>query len=117
MTSFRFSNEGAVGDNMHSGDNACGRNQSHDSGEPLSLPVMEYIERYTDRLDGRLFSAMHIVGDVSQISEVCTGRMCDIAAGARIKRWRHWADAFLLTHWVISVKKQSVYLLICGDLV
>lgn len=53
--------------------------------------VVESIERYGARLDGRRFSAMRLGGDGKEIRDVCTGCMSDTAVVAWIKRWWYWA--------------------------
>lgn len=55
-----------------------------------SFPVVEYTERYSERLDGHSFSAMRFGGDVGEDSDFRTGRLRDTAVSALIKRWRHW---------------------------
>lgn len=82
--SFRFEDESAPGNNAHVGD------RSPDGCNPQHFPVLEYIERNGDRLDGQLYSAIRHKGDVRKIGDVCTGRMHDTDGGVEIMRWRLW---------------------------
>lgn len=75
IESFKFEDEGPAGDNAGVG------HPSHDGHDSLPLPIVEYIERYSDRLDGQRFSAMHFAGDVLGICYVHTARMSDTSVG------------------------------------
>lgn len=61
--------EGAADDNWRSGD------QCHDCHDRPSFSVVEYIEWYSERLDGQRFSMMILAGDIREIRDVCTERM------------------------------------------
>lgn len=55
------------------------------------IPIVEYIKRYSDRLDCQRFSVMCHAGDVREILVVLSGQMDETAVGAWIERWRHWS--------------------------
>lgn len=58
--------------------------------DPPPYPVVQYIERYRNRLDRRRFAVIQLAGSTKEIRDVRTERMCDTAVGAWIKRWWHW---------------------------
>lgn len=83
MAPLWFEDEGRAGDNARGGDRSCCLR------DPPPFPIVEYIEQYSDRLEGKLFSAMLLAGGVGVTSHVCTGRTHDTSTGAWTKRWRH----------------------------
>lgn len=80
MVSFWFEDEDAGGNNVRGGD------RPRDSCNPLPLPVLQYIERYAERLDGQSYYAMRLAGDVPEIQNVRTQCMRDTGLCACIKR-------------------------------
>lgn len=84
----------------HSARNVDHSRSHHD---PLPFPVFLYIEWYSKRLDGRRFSAMQRMGDMTKNFILHIEHLQDIAVGASVKGWRSlsWADC--LDWYVISL--------------
>lgn len=56
-----------------------------DRRHPPSYHVVQYIEHYLARQDGRLFASVRLVGDGKEIRDVGTGRMHNTAVSAWIR--------------------------------
>lgn len=80
MAAFLFEDKRVAVDNVHSA------SRSNDIRDPPPFPVMDYIKRYGDRLDGLRFSAMPPLCTTREIRHVQIRRMRDTAIGAWIKR-------------------------------
>lgn len=56
---------------------------------PPQHPELQYIERYSARLDGHQFGATRLLVDAKDICNVRTGRLLHTAVGSWTKRWWH----------------------------
>lgn len=50
------------------------------------FPVVEYVQRYGDRLYSEVFSALHLAGDVRGACDVHSGCIRDTVVGAWVMR-------------------------------
>lgn len=72
-------------------------------GAPPLLHVVEYIERYKERLAGHRFSEMPLAGNVRKMSDILTGRMQDTCVATGLRGGDHGVDMAQTTRYVILV--------------
>lgn len=101
--SLPFHDECMVDDNARSGI------WSHHSHNPPPSPVLEFIEQYGDRLPGKLFSAMHLMGEVRKFSDVCAEHMHVPDMGTRTERLIHRCGHDATDSLFHLIKTDSLY--------
>lgn len=85
MVSYRVAdNDEVASTGTISGDHA------RDRHDPPSFFILQCIEQYCVRLEGRRLYAMHLAGDLHKVSKVCTDHTQDTASSTCEKRCWHW---------------------------
>lgn len=107
FASFLSEDERAAVDDAHDGSRCT------DSRDPLPFPVVEYIQKYGDRLCGCQVSVIRLADDVIEICDDRTRCMPDTAVCTRIKKWRDWAGRVVANSFCHFSQTHSLYIGCC----